>query len=393
VSRWMGAVAAALVVAAAVAAAQADASRSLRVGVYDNAQIYGFPNRSFPMLRQLRAQLIRVDMYWGGRSGVFRALGVARRRPSDPADPDDPAYNWAVYDRTVQMAARQRIGVVFSIVGTPPWANGGRAPNRAPRRALDLQRFAYAAATRYSGTFVPAGTDEEEEEPEPLPAVRMWLAWNEPNVPVFLFPQWRRVGRRFRIQSAIDYAKICNAIWTGIHQTALRNEKVACGVTAPRGNNSARSSRPSVSPLPFLRAMKKAGARRFEAYAHHPYYGRPTETPRTPPPARTAVTLGNINTLIRELTRLYGPKRLWVTEYGYQTRPPDPFFGVSLSKQAAYLRQAFAIARRNPRIDMMIWFLLRDERRLRGRDGWQSGFMTVGGRRKPAFRAFQRLPH
>ena len=53
--------------------------------------------------------------------------------------------------------------------------------------------------------------------------------------------------------------------------------------------------------------------------------------------------------------------RLWITEYGYQTNPPDTFFGVRYAKQAAYLTQAVAIARANPRIDMFLWFLLKDE--------------------------------
>jgi hypothetical protein len=131
-----------------------------------------------------------------------------------------------------------------------------------------------------------------------------------------------------------------------------------------------------VSPLAFLRAAKKAGMRRFDAYAHHPYYGTPRETPSTRPRARTAVGLGNINDLVKELTRLYGRKRLWITEYGYQTRPPDRLFGVTYAKQSAYLKQAFTIARR-------------DQRALAG---WQSGLMTLGGKRKPAFRTFQRLP-
>ena len=63
------------------------------------------------------------------------------------------------------------------------------------------------------------------------------------------------------------------------------------------------------------------------------------------------------------MTRLYGNKRIWITEYGYQTNPPDRIFGVSCANQARYLTQAYGIAKRNPRIDMFIWFLLRDERR------------------------------
>ena len=73
-----------------------------------------------------------------------------------------------------------------------------------------------------------------------------------------------------------------------------------------------------------------------------------------------AVGLGNIDTLISEVTRLYGRKPLWITEYGYQTKPPDELFGVSWKKQAEYLRQAYEIARANPRIDLFTWFLLKD---------------------------------
>ena len=72
--------------------------------------------------------------------------------------------------------------------------------------------------------------------------------------------------------------------------------------------------------------------KRFDAYAHHPYYGTPRETPTSKPKAKTAVGLGNIDDLVKELTRLYGKKRLWITEYGYQTRPPDRFFGVTYAQ-------------------------------------------------------------
>ena len=91
------------------------------------------------------------------------------------------------------------------------------------------------------------------------------------------------------------------------------------------------------------------------------------------------------------MTRLYGRKRIWISEYGYQTKPPDPIFGVSLANQAKYLTEAYGIARRNPRIDMFLWFLLRDERRAFIEEGWQSGLLTDTGRKKPAFTAFQRL--
>jgi hypothetical protein len=385
VSRQLVLLAAVLVAAAGLAvpastATKTTSARHMLVGIVDDAQtLYGDPDKTYPLLKKLRVQVVRVNLYWGGR------FGVAKRRPSLATNPNDPAYDWRLFDRAVTYASKNGIKVLFTIMYTPSWANGGRAQNVAPRNSDDLRKFAYAAAFRYSGTFTPA------KETTKLPAVKLWLAWNEPNNPINLTPQYRRVGSKWVIQSAVDYAKICTAVYTGVHGTKLPGEKVACGATAPHGNNAPRSSRPSVSPIGFLRALKKAGLRNFDAYAHHPYYGSPRESPTTRPPSSAAVTMANLGTLTAEVTRLYGPKRIWLTEYGYQTNPPDRQFGVSYAAQARYLTQAYAIARRNPRIDMMLWFLLRDDSRVA--DGWQSGLFTSSGVRKPAYDAFRKLPH
>ena len=281
------------------------------------------------------------------RSCASTSTGAARWEspaagPINGADPGDPAYDWRRFDRMVLNAARQKIRIAFTIFATPAWANRGRGRNRPPDNAVHLEKFAYAAAARYSGTW------RRREDDRRLPPVRLWIAWNEPNLNLGLIPQFRKVNGRWVINSAREYARICNAIYDGVHITALTGQRVACGVTAPRGNNAPNQRRPSVSPLAFLRAMKRYGVRTFDAYAHQPYYGAPRETPRTPPRARTAVTLGNIDVLIDEVTRLFGPKRIWLTEYGYQTRPPDLTFGVSWALQARYLAQAYSIARAHP---------------------------------------------
>jgi hypothetical protein len=383
VSNQLVALAATLAAAAGLAVPAATASSNMKVGIYDEgATFFDDQAKVFGAYRSLGTQVLRVNLYWGGK------LGVAKYRPFDGSDPRDAGYNWALYDRVVQYAGAYNLKVLFSITGTPRWANGGQSSNRPPKNFQDLYKFAYAAAARYSGSYT--GTDGRT-----LPAVRLWAAWNEPNNPVFLRPQFVKAGGEWVIQSAKDYAKICNAIYGGVHATMYKDEKVACGVTAPRGNNNPRSARPSVSPVAFLVAAKKAGMKTFDAYAHNPYYGVPTETPTTRPPslrpgtAPTAITLANINVLLASISRLYGPRHLWITEYGYQTKPPDQVFGVSWSNQARYLTEAFAIARKNPRIDMMIWFLLKDQPDL---SGWQSGLMTVDGRLKPSFAAYERVP-
>jgi hypothetical protein len=367
----------AVLAAAIVCVPAAGASRFMLVGLLDEAALYDDPTYVFPMMQQARTQVLRLNLNWGGTTGV------AKERPASAMDPNDPAYDWSLYDRTVNYAAQHDIEVMFTIFGTPAWANGGAGLTVPPTRMVDLRNFAFAAAKRYSGLH--PGADGRN-----LPPVKLWLAWNEPNYPIGLKRQYRRVGGRWIVQSAIDYKNICHAVYDGVHRTLIKGVRVGCGVTGPRGNNQPRSSRPTVSPIAFMRALKKAGlsAKKFDAYAHHPYYGRRTETPTTRP-SPTAVTMANIGTLITELTRSWGNKRVWITEYGYQTNPPDRAFGVSYAKQAAYMKQAYAIARKNPRIDMMLWFLLRDEPNL---GGWQSGLLTRTGQKKPAFNVFRALP-
>ncbi len=380
--RAAAALAATLVALAVVLAPSASASPSLKVGIFDDGVVlYGEPDLVFPQLAKTGTQLLRVNLWWSGPG-----ISVATRKPKRPGDPKDPAYNWDTYDRTVRFSIVNNIQPIFSIIGTPPWANAAKGWNVAPTNARDLRLFAAAAQKRYSGTFVNA-------DGITLPRVSLWMAWNEPNNPVFLKPQYRRAGKTWAIQSGRDYAKMCNAVVQGV-KSIQRSSTVACGATGPRGNNNPNSSRPSVSPLPFLRAMKLGGAKGFDAYAHHPYYGSPAEPPSTPPPPGkrgrppTAVTLGNIDVLIKEIDRLYGKRmRIWVTEYGYQTNPPDRFYGVTYSKQAKYLTQAVSVVRANPRIDVFLWFLLRDEERL---GGWQSGLTTFEGKRKSSFNAFRR---
>jgi hypothetical protein len=363
------------VAAAAVLAASASAAPKLQLGITDSGSAYfANPQTFYSRLAQLHAKLLRVHLNWGGR------LGVALHRPENGFDPDDPAYDWRRYDAIVLHADRYDVRVVFSIFGSPRWANGNRRPTRAPRAARELEDFAFAAAERYSGSYL-------RDDGVVLPAVHQWTAWNEPNLPIGLVPQWKRLHGRWVIQSAIDYARICNAIVDGIHSTLIRGEQVACGDTSPRGNNAPTSSRPTTSPIAFLRAMKRAGARDFDAYAHHPYAGDPTETPTTKPHSRTAVEFGNLGDLITVVTQLYGHKPIWIDEYGYQTNPPDHFLGVTPALQARYLTESIAMARANPRITMLLWFLLSDEPR---RGGWQSGLETAAGKRKPAFFAFAR---
>jgi hypothetical protein len=172
---------------AATTAASAPSSsdsgyRTLRsgmvVGFYDDGVVYGRTDWAMTQLKSLRAGIVRITINWPT---------VATRRPKAAADPADPAYNWTAVDHVISQAADKKIRILATIYGTPRWA--GTAKNRLPRRTTDLRLFAFAAAKRYSGTY--RVKDGENEPERVLPSVRHWLAWNEPNNPVFLKP-----GRR-----------------------------------------------------------------------------------------------------------------------------------------------------------------------------------------------------
>jgi hypothetical protein len=151
--------------------------------------------------------------------------------------------------------------------------------------------------------------------------------------------------------------------------------KIGGGVTAPRGGSG------GMSPLAFLRGIDRAGGR-LDAYAHHPYPLRPAETPTSGGCDHCeTVTMATLGRLLKEVDKAFPSARVWLTEYGYQTNPPDRFLGVSPAKQAQYLAESARRAAVLPRVDLLIHYLYRDEPSL-GR--WQSGLTTVSGKPKPA---------
>ena len=105
----------------------------MQVGFLDDSStLYGNPDVTFPIFQQLRTQVLRVDLYWGGAK-----YAVAKRRPTDAKDPDDPAYDWSLYDRTVNYAAQYGDQAALHDLGDARWANGGKAYRV---RAEELQR-------------------------------------------------------------------------------------------------------------------------------------------------------------------------------------------------------------------------------------------------------------
>ena len=274
-------------VAACVAAGSAQASKGVRYGIQDDAWLEFGPgtlNQRLATFKRLGVPLVRFTLHWNE---------IALRRPKDPTSPRDRAYDWRRPDRILRGLRRYGLTPVLTLVGTPAWANGGRAPNFAPPRPRDFRAFARAAAKRY-------------------PWVRYWLIWNEPNKRLWLRPT----------KAAIYVQHLLNPGYEAIH-AVLPHAQVGGGVTAPRGGLG------GVAPVTWLRGMARAHAK-LDAYAHHPYPSKPTETPSSGGckncPSITMATIPKLLILVR---RYFGPKPVWLTEYGYQTNPPDDVPGRS----------------------------------------------------------------
>jgi len=330
--------------AAFVAASPAQASSSIRYGIQDDAWLEFGPgtlDQRLTTFARLGVPLVRFTLHWNQ---------IARRRPKDPSSPSDRAYDWRRSDRVLRGLRRHGLTPVLTLVGTPAWANGGRAPNFAPPRPRDFRRFVQAAARRY-------------------PWVRYWLIWNEPNKRLWLRPTKAR----------IYVEHLLNPGYEAIH-SVLRHALVGGGVTAPRGGLG------GVAPVAWIRGMSAAHAK-LDAYAHHPYPLRPNETPSSGGckncPSITMATIPKLLILVRHS---FGRKPVWLTEYGYQTNPPDTFLGVPPRRQATLLSLAALRAWRLARVTMLIQYLYRDEALL---SRFQTGLVYADDRLKPSLQGFK----
>jgi Cellulase (glycosyl hydrolase family 5) len=345
--------------AAALAAPTALAAERMWIGFHDDPSFRWVKNRSSRIESSAKegATVMRLLVHWN-RTAVTR--------PADGSDPFDPAYYFDDLDEAIRTAQRNDMEVVLTLHGTPRWANGSQTPNVMPRRVADFGEFARAIASRYSGRF------------DGYPFVRFWTVWNEPNLQLFLTPQFDSRGRSVAPR---NYAKLYAAAYAGIKAGNPR-ALVAAGETSARGTDNPEGFRPVHSPGRFIEGVARANPRlRFDAWSHHPY----PFTPSLKPSQKVRwpnITLGSLPTLQANLKRLFnrsGTIPIWVTEYGHETKPPDTL-GISYAKQAAYLRQSIAIARSYPFVTMFVWFVYQDD----PGQPWDSGLYTQTGSAKGA---------
>lgn len=388
-------------VASAAAVAPAHASSQLEVGIADDAVLLGDPVKAEQAVAKwqgLGIETVRVFARWVAIAP--EPHGVAPPDGFRAADAEDPLYNWGTLDRAIEMLRTHGIAPVVVVTGSGPlWSS--RVPALGvPRYKPDPSKFAAfatAVATRYRDS------------------VTRYVLWNEPNIPGWLQPQFDCIGARCTPASPHVYRGLVNAAYPAIKQ-ADPGSTVLMGALAPRGGRPVRRN-VAMRPLQFIRALGCVDERYrkvrtgpcagfkpaiADGFAYHPHGVLRAPDERAIENDNAAIAdLGRLAAVLDKTTRADGLKpavgsrfNLYLTEYGYQTRPPDPYSGVSPSAQARWIQHGAYLAWRDPRVKCLMQYEWRDEpiasRGLGSRafSGWQSGLLFADGRGKPSLDVF-----
>lgn len=398
-------VAAALVLAILAAApAAASASPQVRVGIADDGILLHSPERAPEVVAQWKAagiESVRIQVRWAGIAPG--ELSPAMPLGFHPTDPDDPQYAWGYLDRAIGLVVANGLTPILSVTGSGPlWSS--RVPSLGnPRYQPDAAKFgafATAVARRYGKV------------------VAQYLIWNEPNQPLWLQPQQECPvkGRKCTPVAPHTYRALVRAAYPAIHQ-ADPGAQVIAGTLAPRGADPLQRNRP-LRPLAFIRAFGCVDEKyrpvrtgrcrgfqpaRIDGFAYHPHSIK--ASPSTPSERSDDADLADLGKLEKTLDAVQRARGfttptgahtpLHLTEFGYQTSPPDPYDGIPLTRQSRWLQQAAYIAWRDPRVRTLVQYEWQDEPTKSvgsGRKryaGWQSGLLDKNGRAKPALAGFQ----
>jgi hypothetical protein len=338
------------------------------------------------------SDVVRIDIGWVAPN--------TRAEPSgfDPRNPADPHYQFAAADRAVRLAARARMRVILDFTGAPRWAEGphmptGASPGSWRPNPRAIEQYAVALARRYSGRF-PDPTSPSSR----LPKVWAFQLWNEPNLPLYLTPQW--VGNR--VASPSIYRAMLNAFYAGIKSVNPAALVVTAG-TGPFGDPWVGGR---IMPAMFWRALlclRQVGARlvgthchdpaHFDVLAHHPYSVGAPATKALNFDDVSIPDLGKLTALLRiaestggALPRIRHP--IWVTEVGYNTNPPNPL-GVPVGEDARWVAQTLALLWRQG-VSLITWNTIVDQPPIPSyATTSQSGVFFLSGAPKPALEAFR----
>ena len=355
-------------VVALVSASSTPAALRMPVGFQDDPTFRWNAGAARPSIgRRSRARV--------GHSHV-RRLARDRASPSRGAlEPVRPGLQVGRSRRTRPQRADSAESADHHDLGHTEVGERRQGPNVPPKKLADLTNFARALAERYSGRH--AG----------YPYVGRYSIWNEPNLEIFLAPQFDPKGNDHQPAH----------LRRGSTRPATRESRRGTG---PRWSRSARHRTRVATTLSRgrerlggARARSRACSRGRRASGSTPTRRTPTRRGRTSPPTQKVrwpnVTLSQLPTL-RDLARPV-VRAQEHPDLDHRVRLPDETGRADgrhrTRSRPRYLSQAMRQLKDDPRVQMFIWFIFRDS----PQSDWQSGLLTPSGTTKPSYRTFSVL--
>lgn len=387
-------VAACAVASGAFAQAQGSAARPLALGFTDPTA-FELPGAAggawYQRAVDSSATVVRLQSGWAA---------IAPTQPADPSNPADPAYHWTALDADIREAVSYGLQPIVTLTAAPRWAVGAGAPASATPgtwkpNAAAFGQFAAALGERYSGTYpdpLHPGSD--------LPLVRFWEPWNEPNLPVYLAPQWTRKGHHWLPASPAIYRGLLNAFYAGLKSTNPQAQVIAGG-TAPFGDPPGG---PRMAPVTFddalfclsgaaLKPLPCPQPAHFDILDHHPYAVGSPYTHALDPGDVSIPDIAKLSTPLAKAERTgrvlpAGSKPLMVTEVSYDTDPPDPH-GVAQPEAALWTEETL-YELWSEGVSSISWYLIEDQPPIPNyASSYQSGMYLLNGTPKLSEQAFR----
>jgi hypothetical protein len=312
----------------------------------------------FPTYQRLGVSVYEDSLRWDS---------IATRRPHRPRDPSDPAYAWPVeVTKAVAEARRYHMQVALEVIGSPPWANGGRPGQWAPARPRDFADFAEAASRRY-------------------PYVHLWLIWGEPSrsqnfQPLTPATPFARLNARERLAPHL-YARMLDAAY-GSLKRVRRNNLIVGGMT---------DSAASISTPQWIENLRLPSGRppRLDLYGHNPFSIRAPNLFNPPSPDQQ-IDFSDLSRLDALVDRYLGrpgnrEPRLFLSEWTIPTAVDTEFnFHFDLGVQARWISDGLRIARELPDVYAVGWIHLYDEPPISA-----GGLIQPDGSKKPGYFAWR----
>lgn len=367
----------------------------------DDAELFGErgedPAAAMKEIKELGVDVIRTNAIFYRIYPDYKQ----RTRPAgfDASNPDSPGYQWFYTDRLVRLARQNGMRVLMTITGPGPfWASD--TPRRCGSRPCPWNpnvktfgQFAEAVVKRYRGQ------------------VDWYSIYNEPNIGStrqtqgWLMPQAKRT-KAGRVETAgVTYRKL----WRAGHKAVAKHDPARRGKVL-FGEVAAISE-----PLPKLYAALcldrngkpfKGRLRRAHdcggriarlpigGWAIHPYnqggFGPPNRKTRS----KTALPqqyLPRLHRLMKQAAarkRVPGGRGIFITEFGYQTNPPDRISTITPRKHARYINESDRLFFGDKRVKMVSQYQLVDVQNVAE---YNSGLRFAHGKQKASYPAY-RMP-